>query len=511
MHPNNAPTELRSRLDIVQEIGKPLKLVGAVPLPTSRPQSPSQLPTVFLTVWACGFLINCFNWWRAWRRLRVALHAATPVFLNLPIRAMSSSLCLEPGIFGIRNPVLLLPNGITARLRPAEFEAIIAHEMCHVRRRDNLAAAIHMVVEALFWFHPMVWWIRTCLMEERELACDEAVLGMTADPQEYAEGILKICKYYLESPLICASGITRSNLKKRINEIMINREKQRLSFSKKLLLAVGVLLAVAVPLIVTGFKPIIVRAQAPGDSSPLKFEVAAIRPHVSAAVRDMGNGKIVRAGTSMTFSGPRATIQNVTLMGLIEFAYEVSVAGVSGGPQWADSARFDVTAKGEGTRIYTKDEFRRMFRTVLKERYKLKFHLDTKTASGYSLVVAKGGPKLARSAPEAESSMRLGGGGTTSQMTVSKWTMAQLASQLSLLTGHVEGGSMVPTPIVDSTGIVGSYDFVLKWADDQNHDPDTTFPSLFSALQEQLGLKLERQKTSVQVLVIDNAEYPSKN
>ena len=106
--------------------------------------------------------------------------------------------------------------------------------------------------------------------------------------------------------------------------------------------------------------------------------------------------------------------------------------------------------------------------------------------------------------------MRLGGT-SYAEMTVSGWTMEQLASQLALLAGHVEGGSLVPVPVVDSTGIVGSYDFKLKWADDQNPNADSNFPSLFTALQEQLGLKLEQKKASVQVLVIDSAARPSGN
>ena len=121
-------------------------------------------------------------------------------------------------MFGIFRPVLLLPEGITDRLSPAQLQAVLAHELCHVRRRDNLAAAIHMFVEALFWFHPLVWWIKARLIEEQERACDEEVLRLGGDPQVYAESILKICEFYLTSPLICVSGITGSNLKKRIEE-----------------------------------------------------------------------------------------------------------------------------------------------------------------------------------------------------------------------------------------------------------------------------------------------------
>src|SRR5881409_3678285 len=104
---------------------------------------------------------------------------------------------MEPGVVGLWRPIVLVPAGIDAQLTRAQLEAILAHELCHVRRRDNLTAAIHMVVETIFWFHPPVWWIRARLVEERERACDEAVLRMASDPQVYAEGILNVCRFYL--------------------------------------------------------------------------------------------------------------------------------------------------------------------------------------------------------------------------------------------------------------------------------------------------------------------------
>src|SRR5207302_1275872 len=83
----------------------------------------------------------------------------------------------------ISQPLLLLPEGITDRLSPVQLEAILIHELCHVRRRDNLSAAIHMAVETIFWFHPLVWWIGVRLVEEREHACDEEVLRTAREPQ----------------------------------------------------------------------------------------------------------------------------------------------------------------------------------------------------------------------------------------------------------------------------------------------------------------------------------------
>jgi beta-lactamase regulating signal transducer with metallopeptidase domain len=95
---------------------------------------------------------------------------------------------LEPGVFGVFRPVLYLPAGIADHLDDAQLKAIVAHELCHIRRRDNLTAALHMLVEAVFWFHPLIWWIGTRLVDERERACDEEVVQSGSDPEVYAEG-----------------------------------------------------------------------------------------------------------------------------------------------------------------------------------------------------------------------------------------------------------------------------------------------------------------------------------
>jgi beta-lactamase regulating signal transducer with metallopeptidase domain len=163
-----------------------------------------------------------FVWLLRWRRISAAIRQATPLHEGREVEAMRrlehgegirkpteiflSRTSLEPGIFGIVRPVLVWPERITARLEDAHLEAILAHELSHVRHRDNLAAAIHMVVEAIFWFHPLVWWLGARLVEERERACDEAVLATGRDRRVYAESILRICEFCVESPLTCISS-----------------------------------------------------------------------------------------------------------------------------------------------------------------------------------------------------------------------------------------------------------------------------------------------------------------
>ena len=120
---------------------------------------------VILGVWLCGIAAGIVFWLRCWRQVRAARLMAIPLAINSPIPALLSAMRLEPGVFGIWRPVLLLPEGIADRLTAAQLEAIFAHEMCHVRRRDNLTAAIHMTVEILFWFHPLVWWLRARLLK----------------------------------------------------------------------------------------------------------------------------------------------------------------------------------------------------------------------------------------------------------------------------------------------------------------------------------------------------------
>jgi bla regulator protein BlaR1 len=165
------------------------------------------------------------------------------------IELVSTATVVEPGIFGIFRPLLLLPVGIADHLATAHLDAILAHELCHVRRRDNLAAAMHMVVQALFWFHPLVWWIGNRLVEERERACDEEVLILGSEPEVYAESILKICQVCLESLLACMSGIAGSDLKTRIVRIMTGGAAKNLSPGRRLLLAAAGIIAVSGPIV----------------------------------------------------------------------------------------------------------------------------------------------------------------------------------------------------------------------------------------------------------------------
>jgi beta-lactamase regulating signal transducer with metallopeptidase domain len=209
--------------------------------------SPAWL-VVAAIVWSAGSLALLLRWGRRLHRIRRLVRLARPVPIPAPIPVMASELLREPGVVGIWKPVLLLPAGIEKNLTAPQLRAIVAHEMCHVRRHDNLVSAIHMLVEALFWFFPPVWWIGARMLDERERACDEAVLRSGNDPRAYAEGILKVCRSGWATDLPCVAGVSGADLKLRLEAIMKNETVQPLGRGKKLLLGTAVAMGLLVPL-----------------------------------------------------------------------------------------------------------------------------------------------------------------------------------------------------------------------------------------------------------------------
>jgi beta-lactamase regulating signal transducer with metallopeptidase domain len=240
--------------------------VGVISTPVTLWLPFDRTALVLLGVWLCGFLTIVVLRLRAWKRIRDVVRSSTSMDIagaGIPVRSYPG--LLEPGVVGIWRPVLLLPADIQTRLTPSQLDAVLAHELSHIRRRDNLTSAVHMIVEAVFWFHPLVWWIGVRMVDEREHACDEEVLRLGNDPEDYAEGILNVCKIYLESPLRCVSGVTGANLKKRIHSIVTGSVAANLSFARRTLLAAAVVIALLVPLIVG-----VIVSASPGTQAPVE-------------------------------------------------------------------------------------------------------------------------------------------------------------------------------------------------------------------------------------------------
>ncbi|HWB84116.1 MAG TPA: TIGR03435 family protein [Bryobacteraceae bacterium] len=226
----------------------------------------------------------------------------------------------------------------------------------------------------------------------------------------------------------------------------------------------------------------------------LSFEVASIRPHKGTITFSM----------DPSIRGRRVTATASTLLDLITTAYGVKYYQISGAPAWAASEHYDLEAKAEdGRSPLTMDQCRQMLQTLLTDRFQLKVHRESEEVPVYALVVGKNGPKLKTMAAEATGGGFVRGSSQGLHIEATKWTMARLASQLSVTAGR---------PVVDKTGLQGYYAFTLDWFPaDRPMPADLDVLDMFQAVQEQLGLKLEPAKGSVEKLVIDHAEKPSEN
>ena len=255
--------------------------------------------------------------------------------------------------------------------------------------------------------------------------------------------------------------------------------------------------------------------------SATAFEVASIKP----------SDPTTRGSRISVTPGGRFTTINATVKMLIQSAYDVRGFLISGGPAWLDTQGYDIEARGADMGI-TDDDLRKMteeqrqpfmnllrqrVRTLLMERFQLKVHWETKELPVYALVVSKNGPKV-QPAKSDNPAQGLSVRGDAGQMTITgnSMSMASLVHALADSVGR---------PVLDKTELKGNYDFKMTYAPDPMQQPakpkdggpdrpapaDADGPSLFTALQEQLGLKLVAQTDPVDVLVIDHVEQPSEN
>src|SRR5687768_10062411 len=244
------------------------------------PRSFDWLALAILGVWVAGTIALTVVRFRTWRQIRAAVRASTPwTSASLPMPAgvavRSTPGLMEPGVVGLWRPVLLVPSGIEDDLTTRQLATVLTHELCHIRRRDNVTAAVHMIAEAVYWFYPLVWWIGSRLVDERERACDEEVVRRFGEPQTYAEGIVNVCKRYVESPLVCVSGVSGSNVKNRIRDIMTNRTAAKLSVAQKAVLTSVGAMVLAVP--------IVAQSVPLSTATELRFEVASVKPATEAS------------------------------------------------------------------------------------------------------------------------------------------------------------------------------------------------------------------------------------
>lgn len=518
------PPERQSQAAIVMEqVSRPFVATAVPAAPSAKaPRSYAWLPTVLSLIWASGFLYVSALWWTRWRRVALAVRAGSCACLDAPVPAISSPTILEPGVFGIFNPILLLPEGFFDRLTPAQWNAVIAHELSHIRHRDNLVAAMHMFVEALFWLHPVVWWLGSRMIDERERACDEEVLEAGGDPGVYAEGILNVCKLYVKSPIACMTGVSGANLRQRIEEIMANRIVARLSRARKMALAAAGVAALALPIAIGMMNALPARAQ---DALP-QFEVASVKP----VPPPTSFADVVRSGGPGTNSPERYRYRGASLRHLIAEAWALQYAADQvTGLKWIDEQRYEVAAiMAPGT---TKSQFQAMLRNLLIERFHLKFHVESKQFAVLNLEAVK--PTIKPSDPTPGTSLPVGGikadakgfpihnGGVA--MMVGEGPVGRRTRNFSFKNMTMdEFVSNLLTPftrerVLNKTGLEGPYDaqFYVDLDAQQNPTgaiPDHPVVTFADAMEQQLGLRLRQAKTDFDVIVIESGNrIPDEN
>jgi uncharacterized protein (TIGR03435 family) len=238
----------------------------------------------------------------------------------------------------------------------------------------------------------------------------------------------------------------------------------------------------------------VARAQTPAAN--LSYEVSSIKPNNSGP------------GDSSGDFGPHVRATNYTLKSLILLAYSIPEFQLIGGPDWIGTLRFDIEATtGDGVRPIDREQIFSLLRSLLEDRFQLKVHRETREEAVFNLVVGKNGSKLKETAEQdAHGSGGMHGGPDTAEMTGTGNSIEDLVRRLAAQVGR---------PVIDKTNLTGRFDFKLTFNPRTLVSADSSIqsaaPDIFTALQEQLGLKLESAKGPVEVLVIDSVSKPSEN
>lgn len=250
-------------------------------------------------------------------------------------------------------------------------------------------------------------------------------------------------------------------------------------------------------------------AQSPGARPAFgQFEVATVRPTPPEWTR----GRFIRMQTSH-----QLLAKNYELRVLIAAAFNLSPQAISGGPAWIDSDHYDILAETPGEVRPNLEEQMAMLRKLLADRFQLKFHREPKEFAVYALTVGKGGPKLKPStlspddAPEGPPLLAIVIAPESVSLPARYATVAEMASVMQR--------SALDRPVLDRTGLTGRYDFDLEWTPGDNQfgglgmwkNVESPKADLFTAIQQQLGLRLEATRGMVDAIVIDRIERPSEN
>jgi uncharacterized protein (TIGR03435 family) len=482
-------------------------------------------------VWLSGaivFWVRLAGGWVVAARMRSMLVRRAPpewqetlrklgaqIGLSRPVQLLVSALVQAPTVVGWLRPVVLVPVGALGGLPAEHLEALLLHELAHIRRHDYLINILQSVAESLLFYHPAVWWVSGHIRAEREHCCDDVAVSISGDAITYARALAQL-ESYRPAHLSAAIGANGGSLANRIARLLgKSRPAVRTGPEPGVITVAGLLVVAAYGLF--------------GQSAqPPRFAVASIKRNPSTV--PLSAGAPMGAGYR---PGGRFVAGNAPVTFLIQRAYDVQGFQVVGGPSWISADGYDIEAKPEGNT--DQKQMWLMVQTLLADRFKLSMHQETRDLPVYDLQTAKGGPRLP--APEGRACSEVlttlpqpgqprpappcGPGvvksGTGRAMVGISVSMTAFAKMLSAILGR---------EVIDKTGFTGRFGLHLEFAMDdalagppnptgpEASAPSTdagSRPSIFAAIQEQLGLKLESSKGPVDVFVIDHAERPTEN
>jgi bla regulator protein BlaR1 len=492
----------------------PVTVIELTPLVSVRQTRSGNWIAAAAVFWAMVFLYRMRRLLLGYLQVRGLKTHATGSSETVPrthrrARVLLSSEVDSPIAVGFVAPAVILPVSLASQLSREEMDQVLLHESAHIARWDDWTTLLSRLLEAVFGLHPVAAWILRRIEMERELACDEWVVARTQSAKRYARCLARL--YELRFPevpghrALLASGMFshRSALVGRL-EAMLGRGREFTAGVS----AVRVSTACGAMLVVVAIAAIlphwIVVAQTPRPA----FEVASIKrtpPEVEA--RNDG----------VTFAarpGGRLEVVNNPMSNVIQNAYGIAYYQLMGAPDWVTSERYDIEARGAATA--GPKQVMLMVQSLLADRFQMKAHFETRQVPAAILTVAKGGAKLQFASPEncvprdptkpLAGQENVCGSNLISRDHVWKATRTSMPGVVGALS------RMLARPVIDQTGLKGSFDIKLTWSDDLAgaDNPDGP-PSLITALHETLGLDLKSGHGGLEVLVIDHIERPTAN
>jgi bla regulator protein BlaR1 len=456
--------------------------------------------------------------------------------IGRPVALLVHDGVTSPLTCGSLRPVIVLPAD-ALRWDEDELQQALTHELEHIRRADWAVHVATRIVCALYWFHPLVWCVWRRLGLEAERACDDSVLRV-ADRTAYAEQLVLLARRRARHSTVAALSMAGgSDLSARVLALLDETQGRgplRAPVACAVVAVAGALVAAVAPL--RASMPVGVQA---GDAAPKRpaFAVVSIRKNTS--------------GTDGPFSfrllpGGRIVGVNQTVRRLIMFAHVLRPQQLAGGPDWLDRDRFDIVAQAE-TEIPPSPPggpagpAMLMMQQLLADRFNLVMHTEKRELPIYALTLARGagqlGPRIRPAQTDCATVMaailksaapgggppvppRLADGRPACGATQSTGRMLAGGTTLTMLADNLSG--QVGRIVEDRTGLTGAFDFDLEFAPESAGPPaagaandaaqtSSDRPSLFTALEEQLGLRLQPLRAPVDVLVIDRLDPPTEN